>query len=163
MTTTQFCHSEEVGAATDEESALGVNEKQIPLPRQRDRNDRLARWEAEGEPFRWPKGVSGNPGGRPKVAALSQACREKLSEPVPKDRTYAQAIADTLASRALKGDVRAFEALADRAEGRARQVIEIEHRELRVAFRRMTREEMLTYATTGTLPPWFPREEETNP
>jgi len=44
----QFCHSEEVGAATDEESALGVNEKQIPLPRQRDRNDRLARWEAAG-------------------------------------------------------------------------------------------------------------------
>ena len=120
----------------------------------------------KGEPFRWPKGVSGNPGGRPKVAALSQACREKLSEPVPKDpegRTYPQAIADTLASRALKGDVRAFEALADRAEGRARQAIEIEHRELRDAFGRMTREEMLTYATTGTLPPWFPREEETNP
>ena len=36
----QRCHSEEVAAATDEESAFAVKEKQIPLPRLRDRNDR---------------------------------------------------------------------------------------------------------------------------
>jgi prolyl oligopeptidase len=38
---TNTCHSEEVAAATDEESAFALkNKKQIPLPRLRDRNDR---------------------------------------------------------------------------------------------------------------------------
>ena len=44
-------------------------------------------------------GTSGNPEGRPKTAALSAACRDKLAHLVPDDphgRTYAQVIADRL-------------------------------------------------------------------
>jgi hypothetical protein len=39
----------------------------------------------------------------------------------PRGRTFAEAIADKLAQQALKGDIRAAEELADRAEGRPGQ------------------------------------------
>lgn len=63
----------------------------------------------------WPKGVSGNPGGRPAVKALSKACRAVLSQPAPDANglTFAEAIARKLADKALEGDVRAAEELAD--------------------------------------------------
>jgi len=79
---------------------------------------------ARGEAFRWKPGQSGNPGGRPRTAKLSEACRAKLASVVPGDapgRTFAEAIADELARRALKGDIRAAQELADRAEGRPGQ------------------------------------------
>jgi Family of unknown function (DUF5681) len=110
----------------------------------------------------WPKGVSGNPQGRPKTAPLSQACREVLAQPVPGDpdgRTYAQKIAATLAEKAAEGDIRAAQELGDRSEGRARQAIEIEHTRLREAFDRMSREELEAYAVSGALPAWFPKDE----
>jgi Family of unknown function (DUF5681) len=115
-----------------------------------------------GEPTRWKSGQSGNPGGRPKAAPLSHACRELLAQPVPEDpkgRTYAEAIAQTLGEKALAGDIRAAQELADRAEGKARQAIEIEHTRLGEAFDRMSREELENYATSGALPAWFPRDE----
>jgi len=114
------------------------------------------------EATRWKPGQSGNPGGRPKTAPLSHACRELLASPLPDDpkgRTYAEAIAETLAERALKGDIRAAQELADRAEGRTRQSIEIENVRLREAFDRMSREELEAYAREGKLPAWFPRAE----
>jgi Family of unknown function (DUF5681) len=76
---------------------------------------------ARGAAHRFKPGQSGNPGGRPRTAKLSEACRAKLASPVPGDakgRTYAEAITDMLAQRALKGDIRAVEELANRAEGR---------------------------------------------
>jgi hypothetical protein len=82
-----------------------------------------------GEATQFRKGVSGNPGGRPKTAALSEACREVLAKRVPDDpegRTYAQAIAQVLADLALEGDILAARELTDRAEGKARQSIELE-------------------------------------
>jgi hypothetical protein len=106
----------------------------------------------------WPKGVSGNPGGRPKTAPLSQACREKLAQPVPGDpygRTYAEKIATVLAERATKGDIRAAQEIADRAEGKPRQSVEIENTTLRAAFERMSRDELEAYAASGVLPSWF--------
>ena len=66
-----------------------------------------------GEPYRWKPGQSGNPGGRPKTAKLSEAYRAKLTAIVTGDsegRTYAEAIADVLARRALQGT---FEPLPD--------------------------------------------------
>jgi Family of unknown function (DUF5681) len=86
---------------------------------------------AHGAPYRWPPGVSGNPGGRPKTAVLSQACREKLGELVPDDehnRTYAQLIADMLGEKAIHGNMDAAAELADRGEGRPRQDVEVNGR-----------------------------------
>ena len=116
---------------------------------------------AGSEATRWKPGQSGNPGGRPKMSRLSQACRDVLSQPFPGDaegRTYAEKIARVLAEKAAAGDIRAAQEIADRAEGRARQAIEIEHTRLREAFERMNREELEAYAVSGQLPEWFPRE-----
>ena len=113
-------------------------------------------------PHRWQRGQSGNPGGRPKKTPLADACREVLGQPVPDDpegRTYAQAIAETLAAKALEGDIRAAQELADRAEGKPRQSVEIEQTSLREAFDRMNHEELEAYAVSGALPAWFPKDE----
>jgi hypothetical protein len=122
---------------------------------------RLANLE-RGTPYRWQKGVSGNPGGRPKTSSLAQACRVRLSALVPKDRharTFAEAIADALAAKALNGDIRATQELADRAEGRPRQSLEVDRSKFDEAFQNMTDDEMLAYATSGALPTWFPKPE----
>jgi hypothetical protein len=113
-----------------------------------------------GRPFQ--KGKSGNPGGRPKRTPLADACREVLTLPVlgdPEGRTYAEKIAATLAEKAAKGDIRAAGELADRAEGKPRQSVEIENTTLRQAFGRMSDPELDAYARDGRLPTWFPRPE----
>jgi hypothetical protein len=118
-----------------------------------------------GEATRFKPGQSGNPGGRPKTAPLSQACRELLARPVPDDvkgRTYAEAIAESLAEKALEGDIRAAQELGDRAEGRARQSIEVQNTALAEAFERMTSEELEVYAREGKLPSWFSCASEVN-
>jgi len=97
------------------------------------------------------------------MAHLSNACRELLAAPVPDDpegRTYAEAIAETLAQKALAGDIRAAQEIADRAEGKARQSVEIQSAEVREAFERMSGEELLAYATTGKVPDWFPKSDQ---
>ena len=93
------------------------------------------------EATRSKPGQSGNPGGRPKTAPLSHACRELLASVLPDDaegRTFAEAIAETLGQKALAGDIRAAQEIADRAEGKPRQSLEIENAMLREAFDRMT-------------------------
>lgn len=73
-------------------------------------------------------GVSGNPGGNPRFALVSQACRAKLGETVPDDpcgRTYAQYYADQLAFNMLCGSMSAGQELTDRAEGRTRQTLDV--------------------------------------
>ena len=40
---------------------------------------------ARGHAFRFKPGQSGNPGGRPRTAKLSEACRAKLASPIPRD------------------------------------------------------------------------------
>ena len=81
---------------------------------------------AHGAAHRFKPCQSGNPGGRPRTAKRSEACRAKLASPIPGDpesRSYAEAIADKLALKALKGDIRAAQELADRAEGRPSQMV----------------------------------------
>jgi Family of unknown function (DUF5681) len=71
------------------------------------------------KPF--PKGKSGNPGGRPRRTPLTDAYLEQLEQPYPRDRagrTYAEVIAQGLARKAARGDVRAAQEMADRTEGR---------------------------------------------
>lgn len=115
---------------------------------------------ADGEPYRWKKGQSGNPSGRPKSKTLSDAYKHKLQELVPNDpegRTWAELIAAGQIRDAVKGNVQAAREIADRTEGRARQSIEFEDKTLSNAFERMTVEELERYAATGQLPEWFPR------
>lgn len=86
----------------------------------------------------WPKGVSGNPNGRPKSITLSDAYRRILAEPVPGDpagRTYADVIAEMVAMSATAGSVKAARELADRTEGKPRQVLE---HSLQIEARRKT-------------------------
>jgi hypothetical protein len=84
-----------------------------------------------GAKFRWQPGQSGNPGGRPAFKELNRACREILSSPMPgfPKRTYAEGIAERLATAALSGNVSAAQELADRAEGRPRQAVEFNERD----------------------------------
>lgn len=72
-----------------------------------------------GIPFRWQKGQSGNPGGRPKIGELSEAYREVLGEACPlfPGLTFAQVIAVSMAMHAAGGNVAAAAELADRTEG----------------------------------------------
>ena len=103
----------------------------------------------------WPKGVSGNPGGRPKSKSLSEAYRDRLERIVPDDpegRTFAEKIAEVLAKKALKGDVQAARELADRAEGKARQSIAFSHDAHEVALENRTDEELDYFARTGLWP-----------
>jgi len=119
-----------------------------------------------GKPYRWKKGQSGNPSGRPKSKTLSDAYRNKLEEPVPNDpegRTWAELIAEAQARGAVRGNVQAAREIADRTEGKARQAIEFEDATLTKAFERMTNEELLAYASTGALPEWFPRPQGSAP
>lgn len=114
-----------------------------------------------GKVTQFKKGQSGNPGGRPKVAVFAQAARAVLGKLVPGDpegRTYAEAIAQVLADKALSGDIRAARELVERAEGKAKESVEIQNGSLGDAFDRMSREELEAYATSGTLPDWFPNE-----
>lgn len=66
--------------------------------------------------------------------------------------TYAEAIARRLADKALEGDVRAAAELAERAEGRPSQPIDLEVTQIARQFESMTREQLLRYAETGKLP-----------
>jgi Family of unknown function (DUF5681) len=98
------------------------SERQGPMSTSPPENRRKTGKQVPGsEATRFQPGRSGNPGGRPKTARLSQACRELLAAPVPRDPkglTYAEAIAQMLAKKALDGDIRAAQEIADRAEGK---------------------------------------------
>ena len=62
----------------------------------------------------WAKGTRGNPNGRPRHNALTEALRERLAADLPGNRsgrTVAEAIAAALLKRALRGDVRAIRKL----------------------------------------------------
>ena len=67
----------------------------------------------------WPKGVSGNPAGRPKrdvTAEIAQAVFENNADAIYRAMT-----------RALcKGDAKVFRVLADRAYGKVKQQIEVD-------------------------------------
>jgi hypothetical protein len=76
----------------------------------------------------WAKGVSGNPGGRPKSTPISDLLRELLEQPRPNDpdkRPYAKVIAESLLERASKGDLQAVREIADRVEGKPAQSVSV--------------------------------------
>src|ERR1700722_19190585 len=115
-----------------------------------------------GKAYRWKKGQSGNPSGRPKSKTLSDAYRNKLEEPVPNDpekRTWAELIAEAQVRDAVRGNVQAAREIADRTEGKAKQAIEFEDANMARSFERMTTEELEAYARDGSVPIWFPKRE----
>jgi len=68
----------------------------------------------------FPKGVSGNPNGRPKkIPEIDKLLADVLGE----DGHEATEILKALVAKAKKGDVRAAEVLLDRAYGKAKQDI----------------------------------------
>jgi hypothetical protein len=73
---------------------------------------------------RFKPGVSGNPGGRPKLKTLSRAYKNLLEQPNPADkegRSYAECLAEVMIKQGLKGSVPACIELANRVEGVVRQ------------------------------------------
>ncbi len=77
----------------------------------------------------WPKGVSGNPAGRPKSVTLSESYRALLASPFPNDpegRTFAEYIAYKVVLGAAMGDLASAKEITDRTEGRPRQALDID-------------------------------------
>ena len=106
-----------------------------------------------GEATQFKPGRSGNPGGRPKKTPLADAYRELLNKPAPDDpsgRSYAEAIAEQLAKKALSGDIPAAREIADRAEGKARRATEVSGPDGRaLELQNMTDEQLDRRAYTG--------------
>ena len=77
---------------------------------------------------RFPKGVSGNKNGRPKLTRLTEALREQLAETNPDapEETIAEQIARALISEAKTGNVLAIREIADRTEGKPKQAIDLD-------------------------------------
>ena len=76
----------------------------------------------------WPKGVSVNPGGRPKKKLITDELERLLQQQAPGDsgKTWASVIAESLLRQAAKGDVRAISELANRIEGKPLQAVDLD-------------------------------------
>jgi Family of unknown function (DUF5681) len=83
-----------------------------------------------GKKTQFRKGVSGNPGGRPRSRVLSEALRDRLAQVMdddPSGRTFAEAVAHNLVRIACSqgpSAVHAASEIADRLEGRSRTQVE---------------------------------------
>ena len=75
----------------------------------------------------WPRGVSGNPGGRPRKRLITDELERLLQEEAPdkNGQTWATAIAEALLRQAITGDVRAIAELANRVEGKPLQAVDL--------------------------------------
>jgi hypothetical protein len=72
---------------------------------------------------RFKKGQSGNPNGRPKLPDISEALAKILGD--EKDgRTALEQTLLALRAKAVRGDIRAAEALLDRAFGKPKQSVD---------------------------------------
>jgi len=83
---------------------------------------------AAGNPWRFQRGRSGNPKGRPRQPGpklLSDILRQGLTQPFPQDheKSYAEVIASLILNSAGGGDLKAIAELLDRTEGRAPQSV----------------------------------------
>lgn len=68
----------------------------------------------------WPKGTSGNPGGRPKTAKL----RDTLAKLID-DKDLGDKLMSKLVVMALSGDMRAMAMILDRIDGKVPDRIEV--------------------------------------
>ena len=70
----------------------------------------------------WPKGVSGNPGGRPRKKLIDEALEELLSN---ENSEIASDIAQKLLEKARNGDLKAIQVVVERVQGRPHPQMEI--------------------------------------
>ncbi len=75
---------------------------------------------------RFKKGSSGNVRGRPKEAILTKEIRQQLNNLREDGKTNAQAIAESMIERAVKGDVRAADLIFNRIEGKPLQTVDLD-------------------------------------
>jgi hypothetical protein len=77
------------------------------------------------KPYHWPKGISGNPSGRPRkpITEAYADIAEQTYPDDPKGRTYAQVAAEGQFNAAIKGKTDAAREIADRLEGKAVQPV----------------------------------------
>ncbi len=92
----------------------------------RRRNGQFARGNKAGKQFQ--PGESGNPAGRPKLTKLTEALTAKIAEIAPgaNEETIAEQIAQALINEALDGNVQAIREIADRTEGRPKQMLDVD-------------------------------------
>lgn len=106
----------------------------------------------------YQKGISGNPNGRPKGVPNSKTRLLRLLELVTKTKnpvtgeeeefTIAEQLDMKIISKAMKGDIRAYQEIIDRLEGKPKQSTELEVS----GGLNVTWEEKKTYvAKTGSL------------
>lgn len=69
----------------------------------------------------WPKGTSGNPGGRPKSVTLSDAYAKELGSELDDGTTKAEAVARRMVAKAMRGNLAAASEISDRTEGKPTQ------------------------------------------
>jgi hypothetical protein len=72
--------------------------------------------------FAWQKGQSGNPNGRPKKKLVDE-CLEELLEAT--DSEHAKSLAISLLAKALAGDTKAAQLVAERTQGKPSQKVEV--------------------------------------
>jgi hypothetical protein len=105
---------------------VSSSKKKRPKPGNRRKAGNPAIVEA-GKATRFQPGQSGNPSGRPKDL-VAREMRELVLRECPLDkkkRSWGEVIAEAMGKRARKGDVRAFEAIADRTDGRPAQAVSV--------------------------------------
>ena len=120
--------------------------KEFMMPQKSQENSRKNR-AAHLEKFKFPPGQSGNPGGRPKNI-FNEAYLRILNKTVandPQGLRVIDAIAERVATQAMKGDLKAVAEITDRIQGRPMQAVSLGGEEERTDwFTLMTAEEKET-------------------
>lgn len=76
-------------------------------------------------PYRFARGTSGNPGGRPKGRSTKAVLNELLELPNREGVTARERLGEVLLAKALTGNLGAIKELFDRADGRAKQAVDL--------------------------------------
>ena len=75
----------------------------------------------------WKRGQSGNPGGRPKHKAFTDALRLAVNDKMPDGKRKLRVIADRVTEAAMNGESWACNMVADRLDGKPHQSMEMDH------------------------------------